>query len=789
MSLLDLPVDILLLIFPYLDVPSFVSLTSTCKALHNTDISDYSSFWSSATRSTFRVPNQPVVQNDGKRWQKMYKRLLTQSRVFTWGNNGKGNLGHSFESNLQNRGVSPIMARRNMMRARGSRHVSWPTEMDHTQELGIIADLQAGYEMRATCMWKHWLTHHSGWSTTLLTSSGALYSVGVLDGMQFNQRHPPYRQTEKLRPERLVYPPGFPHPSERYDAVTAVQQFSSGRSHVLGLSDSGRIWSWNNIEQAALNVKFLNIELGETRGLTATSAVKKVVAGWSKSSALVAGTGIVLWEPLARSHHEAEIEDAALVLETAVVPGTSFQRSSVSNKASNARASEDVYIGEVLNYICLEHFVVFHTHLGRIFASRIAWDADEQQATPPFEIHIPHDRSSKTKESDDTAPHKQATDVQGSFRSFAIFTSDGRVYTGNQDHLQARFDRPLARDHLPFTQIPALQHTQVIALAFGDYHFHALHAPGYITSHGTESEGCGSLGLGGHADPEGRLRGLRYSGLNRDGNLVPHAHTTARRVWFEPEKREWIRFVTSGGNDPEEARERMRMCAEINVQGEVSEWVEQEGNAWAARFGPAKTSNQDDDDDGLGAYFALSVTAAGWHSGALVLVNDALDERVREGCIIRSQRPEKPARPTGNGPVAHDDTESPGYIQQAFSYADDWARWFLGLAPYAPRPSFDTTAAPTHGPAPAPPVGVSGQGAENGRVRPPTGPMQTPAPVRSRFVDPVNHGAAIDEWTVYKWKDDPFPRLRLKDGREMPGMVEFSEWRNGRPDWDLGFQA
>ena len=37
-KLLDLPIDILLLIFPYLDATSFLSLTATCRALHSTEI-------------------------------------------------------------------------------------------------------------------------------------------------------------------------------------------------------------------------------------------------------------------------------------------------------------------------------------------------------------------------------------------------------------------------------------------------------------------------------------------------------------------------------------------------------------------------------------------------------------------------------------------------------------------------------------------------------------------------------------------------------------------------------
>ena len=94
-----------------------------------------------------------------------------------------------------------------------------------------------------------------------------------------------------------------------------------------------------------------------------------------------------------------------------------------------------------------------------------------------------------------------------------------------------------------------------------------------------------------------------------------------------------------------------------NVQGEVSEWFEQEGRAW----------DQDRGEDGLGAYFALRVSAAGWHSGALVLVNEELAQK----------------EPT------------------------------------------------------------------------------------------------------YNREDVHFPRLKLSDGREMPGQKDFDEWREGRPEFQL----
>lgn len=92
-SFLDLPLDVLFVIFPYLDAHDFLNLTSTCKDLHDSTIRDHSAYWGYATRSKFRVRNRLAVQQDGFHWRRLYRRLLTQSRVFTWGQNTWGCLG------------------------------------------------------------------------------------------------------------------------------------------------------------------------------------------------------------------------------------------------------------------------------------------------------------------------------------------------------------------------------------------------------------------------------------------------------------------------------------------------------------------------------------------------------------------------------------------------------------------------------------------------------------------------------------------------------------------------
>lgn len=529
--------------------------------------------------------------------------------------------------------------------------MSWPEKMLKTDGLGVISDLQCG-----------------GWSTTLLTAKGALYTVGVIDGLAL------FRQDPKTEPLPLRYPPGFPHPYDRYDASTAIKQFSSGRAHILGLTDSGRIWSWQNIEHAALHVRFIQYDTVENGASRGNGVVSKVVAGWEKSAALIEGTGIVLWEPLRRGQDDMEIEDTALVLESVVVPKTGYvdaiSRSDSRHQRGGNNGTE--LIGEVRNFIVLEEVVVFNTHIGKVFVAQILWSNRGQMVSKPLELDLPVD---------ETGEAAFATDVQGSFHSFAVFTRSGAVLTSHQDHLlkllrQEPNDRPL------FTLVPALQNRNVIQLAFGDYHFHALHSSGYITSYGTEPQRCGALGLGGHGGPDSRLRGVRSQGAGGDIRLIPHAYAEGRRIWFEREKRAWIDFLTSGGVDPAEAQDRIRMALgvpAIHCQGEISEWVEQQGRDWEEKFGV-----KGDDEDGLGAYFVLSVTAAGWHSGALVLENRDLVEKLRRACEI----PDPAVQPFRSLQDESTSSESGGtssLLGMAIATGSDWGRWALGMAPYDPQ--------------------------------------------------------------------------------------------------------
>jgi SCF-associated factor 1 len=497
------------------------------------------------------------------------------------------------------------------------------------------------------------LTGGSGWSTTLLTSQGTLHTVGVLDGLRV------FAAIEHLAP--LGFPAGYPSSSENAqyeEPAIAIRQFSAGRSHILAVSDSGRIWSWYHTKSAALQIKFAHVEMNETNLSDATDKssnygkVRQVVAGWSLSSAYVNGYGIIVWVPVERDHDD-DATDTMLVLENVEVPKTGYQRVKDARAESDELRQLGEEVGAVLNYIMLEHFVVFVTDIGKVFCGRF-----EEKNRVENILELRALRNSKSF----------AVDVQGSFRRFAVFKNN-EVITSDQGYLQECWDQQ--RDNPDQTgisglhKIPALQDNDVISVAFGDYHYHALHSNGKITSYGSELQACGALGLGGEIDLEGYARGIVYDRFTHDGGLVPHATARGRQVWFDQKRKEWIHHIMQGGSNPEESDERRELFrTDRSVQGEVSEWIEQEGRA------------MDQDvigDDGLGAYFALSISAAGWHSGALVLVNDELANRK--------------------------------------------------------------------------------SGSES------------------------------------SYEDQTFPRLKLVDGREMPGMKDFDDWKEGRPDWQLDVEA
>src|SRR5947207_4761477 len=108
-TLLDLPQDILDLVFPHLPPKSFLALCAVNKEAYERFRLD-PLYWRTKTAETFRLPVSPLLYgerdgraNDGppattawaRNWPWLYKTLRTQTRPFSWGWGVGGRLGPS----------------------------------------------------------------------------------------------------------------------------------------------------------------------------------------------------------------------------------------------------------------------------------------------------------------------------------------------------------------------------------------------------------------------------------------------------------------------------------------------------------------------------------------------------------------------------------------------------------------------------------------------------------------------------------------------------------------------
>ena len=475
-------------------------------------------------------------------------------------------------------------------------------------------------------------------------------------------------------------------------------------------------------------------------------------------------------------HHSDEGAQASQI-ETITIPGTSYRRGQPQSWQSS---SSEASIGEVISHIVLEHHIVFYTHLNKVFAFHT-----DRTLDPP----LPTELTTFSRPD----PDFQIQDLQGSYKRFGIFTKTGQVLLGTADMLES-YTSPLPPASLPEPLVPpALQYAQVISLAFGDHHYHALHANGTITSFGHEPYHCGCLGLG--SPRLATFRGVTYH-QNGDGTISTPAWSEGRRtVWFEPEKAFWLEYLhqEAGAENPSP----QAVMARTNTDARIAfgEWLEREGAAWsegpqgreltdgsshASMTTRASTgdvpgrSTVSDPESERGAFFAVKITAAGWHSGAVVLVDHDKAERVRQKWIVH------PTSSTRELPSS------------------------------APPPASDTSAQPSPFPRHE---NIGGQEAEGEEVASPseqlvTGIMgianwfwefgrwflglQARDAVANTVVDEGNtqRMAVLDhrdtgeeeKGTMYVWNREGFPRIELPSG-VMPGEGEVKPWKGGRPNW------
>jgi len=454
----------------------------------------------------------------------------------------------------------------------------------------------------------------------------------------------------------------------------------------------------------------------------------------------VVGIGIVYWTSIQDSNIvrggrqlNLEVNDTMLI-ETVTIPGTGYRR---RKNDRNFEDSLESRIGQVTNHVVLSGYVIFTTDLNKVFCYRTTFPMPALDIPEPIELTTVYDASPSQK--------FQIRDVQGAFTRFAIFTESGSVLTGSEGLLNVYSDAFIASPDetlvtLPSpTLIPSLQSRNTISLAFGDHHFHALHANGTVTSYGQELQRCGALGLGnrGHS----LLRGVRVDQRRGGGNL-PDGE--GRKVWFEPLMETWLfdtAISTHGENNEAQERRAMLDSGHSGARVAFADHFEKAGAKWEDDITPSGE---------MGAYFVLKVAAAGWHSAALVLVDEEKAKQAREKHTVKPQPPiQTNTRDPSPAPsmqsvdslgYAYEVIDSPGEqltntVYAICSWIWEIGRWFLGLT-------------------------------ERNAAR--------EAAVQYQKISPGNETEEGPQ-PSYTWTDRPFPRLRLPDGEVMPGEVALIE--------------
>jgi len=302
------------------------------------------------------------------------------------------------------------------------------------------------------------------------------------------------------------------------DPQTRICQISCGRSHLLALSDGGKIWS---VRGSGATAKPALIRFVSSDGVLDDSTCKKVVAGWSASGALVEGRGIYLWFDDARPYGDESPlmphSDPQYVRKVDIKDIPYFSPYAWSSLLPQGKLYKE---DPVVDFTIGENYVIIVTSSGKVFAVSLSDLLDDQVAVAPMQL---------LKFS---APQGQPRidRVEGQFRRFAVFNKNGLVHIMEAENLDSAKELTLAEvggrasdldamktDHVSPRVVEGFDEYNIVDVAFGDWHCLALTDTGKVLSWGTESQGCGSLGLG--PLDEARKKGVQWR-PNRDGILT-----------------------------------------------------------------------------------------------------------------------------------------------------------------------------------------------------------------------------------------------------------------------------
>lgn len=425
--LLDLPEEILVFhLCNFLDPPDIRALFLTSKQL-------YEQLNNPIVWHTLYVKSFSDIHGDGRyssdvfvKWGPELYKMRRHSHMITFGDNGNGRLGLFASARTPDHYESLGFTSR----------MYNPLELTGLQG---ISDISAG-----------------GFSFQILDLQGNLYYTGRNWHGGYTLRQPGPSEPDEPVPLTFVNTPITKLVTGNNARLVSV---SSGRGHFIALDAKGGLWSWDTFRQLRLGVPI--ILRYSSRPIT--GHILKIRAGWTLSSALVEGLGILVWKKRGAVTQWNQMSPAHPVYaDTELVPNTEPEK--------------------ITDYVVLDHTLIYLSD-GSLY--KVELNSPTKTTMELFKFNR----------------MGRIVRINGCYNRFAAISTEGKVLLGSAN--SDRYEQP--------TAIRELQNHHIITVVAGDYHFLALDQDGNMYSWGRESQCNGCLGLGKLeriiSSGEGRLTG------------------------------------------------------------------------------------------------------------------------------------------------------------------------------------------------------------------------------------------------------------------------------------------
>ena len=328
-------------------------------------------FWRQYTLKTFRLPPQPIRQ---KGWYDLYRHLST-ARVYSWGSNEFGRLGHSYDLTDRNMLLTTIFTK--------------PTEIESLSK-EVVVDLACG-----------------GWNMWALTSSGKVYGWGKVTNLLMHAHYKiqgdEFEGLARGRPQLIAF-------------VEPIERISVGRRSCLALAESGSLFTVDLDFKYTAIVKLTTPDVTSPDLPSKEHSVIHMAAGWRYSAAVIKGIGLIVWEPTVPNRRETMVQLANVTSETTFERNWKARRILRTEEVDTNNASADL---DIIGLMVGDGYLIYLTEVGTVHRVNITNEILASPTQPP----------SFLLEKFTITP--KLSYLSGSFFHFGLFNTAGDVLIGD----------------------------------------------------------------------------------------------------------------------------------------------------------------------------------------------------------------------------------------------------------------------------------------------------------------------------------------------------------------------